>query len=421
MLFAGYALRGTVPYNFESLFMVFFLFLTILWVKNKSLTSNQYLKQFSLFLFLYFLIVITLTVYHGVQDGASTQKLALVALFPGFIILVWLLYQLKPSIDYFWYFLIAASFIMLIWFSMELSVLGLEGIEKNKRFGDVYSHPIKFGIYANALLIVMPGGLLWAFKKGKTFFAFWIVLILMNLMFVVLSGTRTAWIGWPEAIIGWGGYYLFLVTRTSMLKWQKSLVVVTPLVLVIGVFSLQPIHDAFGKRIHAAQNDVQNYLNGSNPFSSLGSRFVMYEASLNLIGERPLLGYGSDHFSAIFKQETSNVLQERFDKKHPGFDYSHAHNQLLMSWIQYGIFAVIALLAIFAYLMFFFWKGARSAEVEDKPIFIAGLIFTIASFLAFMPESPLEFSVYTAHYLLFISLLFVFALITLEKRTQSTA
>jgi O-antigen ligase len=418
LIFAGYALRGTVPYNFELVFVVIIGLFFSVYANQKTININSKLVVFSLLLLSYLMVVIAVESYHGMSGGVRKHKIDITLLIVGFVLLAWLLYQLKPSMDYFWYFLLGASFVMFIWFFMELSEYGIAGIKNSTRFGNAYGNPIKFGIYANALFILMLGGLLWAFKKGWFIFCLWSLLIAANLTFVVLSGTRTAWIGWPEAILGWGIFYGFIAFRSEWPTKVKFGIVLAPMLVLFTFFSLEPVQNVFEKRYHSAENDVVNYLNRTDPLTSLGMRFVMYEASINLISNKPLLGYSADEFELSFAKATAHVLKSRFNIDHKEFNFSHVHNQFLMSWIQYGALSVLSLLFIFVYLIRHFLIGIKSSKESDKPIFIAGFVFTIASFMGFMPESPLEFTGYAAHYFLFITLLFVFSLLVQEQTSS---
>ncbi|WP_040727898.1 O-antigen ligase [Thiomicrorhabdus sp. Kp2] len=416
MLFAGYSLRGVIPYNFEQiLILMFFLGGYVFWKQKKHEVLDRSFNIWLLLLTSYWLSIFLISFYHFSFGEVTVQKLQIVFLILGFIVLGLTILNLNPSIDYFWYFLIVASMFMAIWLGMELKAHGLDAVFNATRFGGAYGHPIKFGVYGNGLLILMLGGFVWAYKKHPLLLILWVLLVISNLLIVILSQSRTAWIGWPEAIIGWGGYYLFLILKSSSSKWFKLNIISLPLIVLFLITSSEPVKSVFEKRYMAAVNDIVGYINGDNPYSSLGARFVMYETSWNLIQERPWLGYGADGFKENFKSQSAYVLNSRFSRSSEGLKYSQVHNQFLMTWIQYGIFPVLILLSFFIYILRFFWLGMRSSEPESKPIFIAGIVFSVATFMSFMPESPLEYSSYSAHYWLFLTLLFVFAVIEKNK------
>lgn len=414
LIFSGYTLRGFFPFNFEMIFILILVALTsLIWTKKELKFSSQ-LITFSLLILSYFVYAVFNSLVLHEYGNVAEHKVLIISLFPAFLLFLWLIVQVKPSIDYFWYFLILASLVMLSWGLVEFLQVGYQEIINGFRLGDYYSNPIKFGVYANALFILMLGGIVWAYKKSPLLSLIWIVLLVINLVMVILSQTRTAWIGWPEALIGWGAYYLFLILRSSFSKPLKVLIIVAP--ITVGLLIIQsPLFNTLGDRVNLVIENVNVYLDGSDYDTSIGKRFVMYETAVNMIKEKPLVGHGADGFQKVFREESISVLSERFGIKFSGFEFSHVHNQFLMSAVQYGVVASFILLIIFVYLFIFFAKGIKQARVSDKPIFIAGLVFTVATFLAFMPESPLEFSGYSAHFLLFFCLLFGFSLSVLNE------
>jgi len=418
LIYTGYALRCIVSYNFESLFVVVLLILLVLGTYNKGLDRTVSLWWFTgLFLFYFGSSTISLLIFHDVGD-LSLHKVNILALFPAFLLLSWLLYQSKLSIDYFWLFLMFASMVMLFWAALEMQKVGANVLDAKFRLGDLYSNPIKFGVYANALFILMLGGIVWAYKKSRVVFALWILLLLSDLAMVILSQTRTAWIGWPEAIIGWGAYYLFLVWKSDFSMFKKTSITISPILVVLILFASDPVKQIFDKRIHAAVDNVSVYLSGENYDTSIGKRLMMYETAIEMIKAKPITGYGAEDFAEQFKLASMERVKQRFGVEFEGFDFTHVHNQFLMTWVQYGVVAFIALSLIFFFLFYYFIRGIRVSSDEVKPIFIAGLVFTVATLLAFMPESPLEFSGYSAHYLLFFTVLFTFSLSENQLRAQ---
>lgn len=416
MLFAGYVLRGEVPYNFEMAFILFVFVLGYLIFKKTPVFRNRRLWYWSGLNILYLSVVFIISYYHAPLEDAGLKSLQITGLIIGFLVILWTLFLLRPTLDFFWMFFVGASLTMLVWFGLELSHFGLDGLIEGQRFGSRYGHPIKFGIYANGLFIILLGGGIWAYRKGSLMFFVWIFLLITNLLAVVFSQTRTAWIGWPEAIIGWGLFYFLILIRSSLTARLKMTLLALPILFVVAFVSTESVYNVFEKRIALVFTDTQSYVSGEQPLTSVGLRYLMYEAAYELIKERPLMGYGADAFSENLQTVTSRLLKDKFNIKHPGLDFTQIHNQFLMIWLNYGVFALLALLSMFAFLFWHFFTGMRSASMDEKPIWIAGLVFSVASFMSFMPESPLQYSTYSSHFFLIFSLLLGFSMI-LGKRT----
>tara|TARA_B100000767_G_scaffold273329_1_gene303136 strand:- start:1277 stop:2464 length:1188 start_codon:yes stop_codon:yes gene_type:complete len=93
----------------------------------------------------------------------------------------------------------------------------------------------------------------------------------------------------------------------------------------------------YKKRFDAVSNIIQN--NGDVEGKLEDIRYVFIRESLNMILEKPILGYGTGSFGTIFKNEVRSG--HYFDK------HTTPHNQYLYVWFELGILALIFLLLIF--------------------------------------------------------------------------
>lgn len=421
LIFMGYSLRSIVSYNFEIVLLLSMLILGGVMLYRKQVVWNSSLVTFSAIALLYLVSVAsTSLLLHGTSEIAS-HKINILLMIIGFIALTWLLYVVRPTIDYFWYFLLIACIVMLVWAGLEFYHQGEAILNGTLRLGDLYSNPIKFGVFMNAIFILMLGGVLWAYQKHPAVMVVWLVLLLMSLLAVIFAQSRTAWIGWPEAIIGWGAYYLFILLKSNKSKKLKYSLAALPVVLVLALFSFENVSKVFETRYEATVDNIDQYVNKGNHSSSLGIRFMMYETAVDMVMEKPVFGIGAEAFQNKFKERTADKIRERFGDDVEGYKHSHVHNQFLMTWVQYGVLPTLILIVFFIYLLQFFVKGVRVSSYADKPVFIAGLVFTVASLLSFLPESPLEYSSYSAHYLLFFSLIFVYGVLVEESAKERSS
>jgi O-antigen ligase len=417
LIFMSYVFRREIPFNFE--FLIGFSGLVgVFWlVRNKlPLPSPSLLIIVGLFILYFVLSLLNTLIFHSFDEVAE-GKLKILLLFVGFALFILFLSRFRLTVDSFWWFFVFASLVMNYWFYLEFQAIVIQGVSENDRFGNVYGHEVMFGIFSNSLLIIMLGGFVWAYKKHPSVMILWTILVLSNLAMVIMSQTRSAWIGWPEAVFGWGAFYLYLLSRSNHSLKFKLFVSIVPLMVLTAIFSSKPVVEVFEKRIEIAGSDISHYLNGSDYYTSLGLRLVMYESSLEMISENPVTGVGPDYFSKNFSDYSLQVIEERFgvtdsvgiENNRSDKPHSHAHNQFIMTWVQYGVLSLLTLIVIFVFLIAYFAKNINKVADEKKPIFVAGLIFSVASLLSFFPDSPLEFSRFTGHYLLFFSVLFTFA------------
>jgi len=83
-----------------------------------------------------------------------------------------------------------------------------------------------------------------------------------------------------------------------------------------------------------------------------GTRLLSWDASVSLIKERPVLGYGH--------AATQGVLNQRYEEKgyvYPLKESYNAHNLWLQSWLENGFIALIILMGIFLILFRRSWHS----------------------------------------------------------------
>ena len=112
--------------------------------------------------------------------------------------------------------------------------------------------------------------------------------------------------------------------------------------LLVLLFSFQFIvyksTEVYKNRFDILSNIIQN--NGDRGEGKIEDiRYVFVKESLNRILEKPLLGYGTGSFGAIFKNEVKSG--HMFNK------HTTPHNQYLYIWFELGLFGLLLLLSIF--------------------------------------------------------------------------
>ncbi|BCN93945.1 hypothetical protein THMIRHAM_17300 [Thiomicrorhabdus immobilis] len=416
--FILYVYRNVISVNVEFVLVLILLISSFTLYKIKDKVPREIWIWVGL-LVLYWLTTLVATFAHESPEKRALFVLSVVSLSWVFIGLTIALYKLKPGLDFFWY-------LMLIGGSIALSVGVLDAYEYgwfnsgigSQRLGDINSHPVKYAVVVNGFFIILLGSLPWALKKNKWMLSFIVLLIVALFLTAVLTKSRTAWIGWPEALVGWAIYY-FVLFKDSFPKIKYPKV---SFIILIGIvlFSLSQV-DFIKKRIadrsSLAAKEINVYLDRESMNSSLGHRLLSYEIAVQKIPEVVWFGIGEDAFPEFLKLESKHFAKEHFNQDISGFKYSQLHNQFLMSFLTKGVFVFVSVLLFFVFLIAFFVKRVGIVSKEVKPIAIAGLIFSISSFLAFLPETPLQNTDMSTHFFLLCSLLIVFSLI--EQKNQN--
>jgi O-antigen ligase len=311
------------------------------------------------------------------------------------LILIMMLFALvmtgKNRVVWFWKWLILASFIVLWVLVYETVQVGFEEVltVPVHRFGWLgSSYFIDFGIYSNTLFISLWGAFLWRRELGRFWIGMLILALIISLAGAILSQSRTAWIGWPEALIGWGSFYLYMLLRSK--SYKKIVVILSAIVILVFFVFQTSAKNVVEKRVYQAFDDVERYMNG-DPHTSLGLRFLMFEAALVQIKKTPWLGIGENQFHDFLNHGIAKIEVERFGKVAGNYSFTNIHNQFLMSWLLRGVLGLISVVLIFGFLFYAFSKQVKQARTEQsKALGVLGVVFSVASFMTFMPETPLH-------------------------------
>lgn len=432
LTFIGYIYRDIIPLNFEPILLL--MTIVGIWfvaTSHKRKIDKRIWVWISVLVF-YWLTSVFSSIYHAPLMERADSVLNVVHATWIFIVISFVVLLLKPKIDYFWWLMIVGALVAISLACLEAYQLGwFENGVGNENLGYKNSHHIKYAVIVNSFFIILLGSLPWALSKHKSLFLTVLSVLVLLLVIVILTKARTAWLGWPEAILGWGAYYLYVMRmKCSKAKFKLA---VFGLLLFVSVFiyvgsQTDSISDRLEQRAKAAVHDVELYFSGENVNTSLGHRILSYQVAFGAIAETFWLGVGEDEFPALLYFESNRIALEDFDQelvhlshrtKIIGLSYSHIHNQFLMSFLTKGFLAFLSVVLIFSFLFWHFLKGLKNAELSDKPIWIAGLVFSIASFLVFMPETPLQKSDTSTHFLLITTLLVVFSVLSRTPQEET--
>tara|TARA_Y100001978_G_scaffold198847_1_gene212072 strand:+ start:121 stop:1413 length:1293 start_codon:yes stop_codon:yes gene_type:complete len=187
----------------------------------------------------------------------------------------------------------------------------------NNNFFEVtglFNNPNYAGAYLN---IIWPFALASCLKKNKKF-PLRLISICFSLsifLFLILTGSRAAWLGMIISIP--------LVFGFKSLKWFL------PLILFVSTFIISIIFPIFGE---ISQNFLQSIIPKyfwadftSEGYLSLdSSRLEIWLIAIKAIAKNPIIGNGAGTFSTIFENQT-------------GFWKGHPHNLPLELAVSYGL------------------------------------------------------------------------------------
>jgi hypothetical protein len=156
------------------------------------------------------------------------------------------------------------------------------------------------------------------------------------------------------------GYVLLAVTLVafafSTLKGRKLWITLIGGMLFLGVAlaSSKILIQRFDRAItEASQSDVNNK-------SSIGHRLYNYKKAIELIREKPIVGWGT----GAFHSETCRIVEKQ---DWCDFFSWHPHNQFLFFWVENGLPGLLAYLALIASLV---WLALRDKDPQSRTLLL---------------------------------------------------
>ena len=194
-------------------------------------------------------------------------------------------------------------------------------------------HP---GYYSNYFMFVI----IWHFYN-KTKFQYFFIALFTLVLLLLLSRIVILF------------YILFVgMALLRIIKKAKKPFIMLPLVFAavfICAFLLYQI-PTVQNRIKDTITGLQSTDKEVDYSSATASRTVAYQAEINLIKEKPILGYGLGNAVNILQEELRNTGYHKLAEK------MHIHNQYFHTWLQTGIVGIMALLFMIVILIQFFYK-----------------------------------------------------------------
>lgn len=230
-------------------------------------------------------------------------------------------------------------------------------------------HAILFGNLSLVAGVFCLAGLAWAWQQPKRWV--WLVLFglgaLGGLSASLLSGTRGGWLALPLA--GLVFYRIYL--SNWPLLWRASIVAVIA-TLVVSLYLLP--QTGVQHRVGSAVEEGQGYLQG-DAHGSIGVRLELYRTSLQLIAEKPWVGYSLEEYRNALQALSDEGEIEQGVARH-----WHAHNDILNAWLRYGILGALGSLLLYLLPMWFFSRQLPLAGPLQRPLILVGFLLPVMFF-----------------------------------------
>jgi O-antigen ligase len=281
------------------------------------------------------------------------------------------------------------QYILLVYFNINYTYQGI------RVSGGV--HPMRYAVFV-LIAVSFLINILLVQKSIETKTKTKIIISLSAILGVVaciLTQTRGVWLAIPVLIFM---YLAFLYSK------GRKRVVFQSLAGALFVMILAYQLDFVQERISTTFQNVELYKNGTGS-SSVGTRFDMYNFSLDQINQRPIWGYGLNAFEEISKEYRANGGFEKGVSWELGVRRT-PHNEFIQALIERGLIGLVITVLLFAIPGYIFFMAAISKSEEKTYLGLSGLSMLLVFFVAGQSGTIFNHNIFT-HYYIIVVFLFV--------------
>lgn len=327
------------PYNSkqQTAIIVFFITYVIEFIADKR--WNLYKWEKSKWVFVFFILYYSLTIFYipFEQDAKFVGQILEYRLaFLAFGIIGFFGYNKYYRLTYFMYVIITTSIILSFYILFHIGILDfLVSDNKSQIFGaariELVNTHMMFNYYLNISIVFCY--YLWKKGENKHFRIIMIVLgvFLYSLMFITEG--RTGFLA-ANAIVG----ILFFYT---IYNWNKKIALFS-IVIILPIIAIAALQHPKIKSSENMQKDA---------------RLTIWHNAIDVISEKPILGYGASSGKIAFIKKSEDVPELR--SMFPDISLAHPHSQYLQSMLEYGVIGLIIFCLMNIIPMFLMTKPLR--------------------------------------------------------------
>lgn len=251
------------------------------------------------------------------------------------------------------------------WFSSRFAIH-----QSQNRLDATIGNSAYFGVFC--LIYIFIISLLWSQSKEPKKQWLYPILIVLNTLGVLYSGTRGTMIG-----LFVGAFLTFGIMAWREHGKMRKVFAGTMIVFAVLVSSIF----IFKNTAIIQSSSVLSRISTISPNDITGaSRLSMWKISYEAWKERPLLGYGQDNFSYIFARK---FLPDRMCNLEPWYDRSH---NVFFDWlVAAGALGLLTYLSLYGVTLWFMWKKKDHTMPLLEKAILTGLLagYFIHNFFVF--------------------------------------
>ncbi|MBK6340833.1 MAG: O-antigen ligase family protein [Bacteroidetes bacterium] len=225
----------------------------------------------------------------------------------------------------------------------------------NKAVVPIYRNHVNYGVFITMLVPLMVMGRFW-YKKGSIIRLIWDLGIIITLVGIYFTYTRGAWLALLACPI------IYFIVKREKMK-QVLMVSAISVTLFFGYLISNQNYLRFApnyeRTIYHANLKDHLVSTFSGQDMSTMERFYRWVAAFNMVGEKPLFGFGPNTFVKNYKSYTVNSFVTYISRNE---ENSTVHNYFILLLAEQGIPGML----IFAFWVFVLLTYAERIFHQQK-------------------------------------------------------
>ena len=233
--------------------------------------------------------------------------------------------------------------------SLGITLFVWRGVQPFPRVWSTMGNPNFLG---SLLIMIIPACVFMLLSSGKiSAKIFYSVALLLNILSLVFTYSRAAWIGMIC------GFIVFAVLADKKRLKVNGMYLFAVAVLSVLLVSVWPYPDTNGTTAKPVIERAASAADLSEP--NIASRISGWKTALSLIKQRPFTGYGPDTFGSVFRIYMSADYEKLAGRSKTA---GYAHNVLLQYASTLGLAGAGMYLAVFITFIVYLIRIAKSQE-----------------------------------------------------------
>lgn len=274
------------------------------------------------------------------------------------------------------FFIAGTLLILFIGYVQYMHKLG-PGIHSRGELMNLQGLMSNVNLYAGYLMILLPVTIYGAIALKRIWRKLAIIALVLGIILIILLQTRSVYLGLMVSVPATGVMLLVFYRQFQMTAKQRNLfafMMIGLAIFVVGVGILLPDDHMIKSRALSMFTDTEN------------PRILVWETSVRLIADNPLLGVGAGNFHIRMSEYVgASGLGEQ------GIIWMRPHNDYLWVAAEKGIPGLLSFLLLFLTSFLYGWKMINLDVGWQKKLFALLILMGLMAYMVFsFFDFPLE-------------------------------